>query len=665
MGNGQCRIIVAKTAGFCFGVRNAIKAVEEESENNNKVCTFGPIVHNNKVVEHFKNKGVDVIDAPNQAVENSTVIIRAHGVPKEVENQLASKKVNTRDATCPNVKKLQNIVEEKSKEGYTILIAGDKQHPEIKGVISYCCGDYYTFKNVEELEMLVHNYPELENKYIFVVSQTTFSTKSWQECIKKIKLVYTNATIFDTICGATGKKQAEAIMIAKDCDMMIVVGSRNSANTCKLKGVCEDYCPTYLVEEADELKSIDFSGCSCVGVTAGASTPDSIIKEVLKTMSEMLQDNEVVENKEKLEIEDSEEMSFAEALEESLKNMSTDQKVKGVIVGISPTEIEVDINRKHAGYIPYSEYSYDPTVDPAKDAKVGDEIEVLIMKTNDAEGTVMLSKRRVDATKAWDDIIEANENGVIVEGTVTNVVKGGILATTKGGVRIFIPASLATMSRNESLDDMLKTKVSFKIIEINKQRRRAVGSIKAVLKEQRKESEEKFWSTAEEGKVYTGVVKSITNYGAFVDIGGVDGMIHISELSWKRIKHPSDVLKIGDTVEVYIKSLDDKRISLGYKKAEDNPWEILKNTYKVEDVINTKIVGLTSFGAFANVISGIDGLIHISQIADRHIEKPQEVLTVGEEVTAKITEIDYDKKRVSLSIRALIENDKDTESTDE
>ena len=350
------------------------------------------------------------------------------------------------------------------------------------------------------------------------------------------------------------------------------------------------------------------------------------------------------------------DMDFSAALEASLNSMSTDQKVKGIVMGITPTEIQVDIGRKHAGYVPMDEYSADPTANAAKELKIGDEIDLIIMKTNDAEGTVMLSKKRFDAQKAWVDIIAAEEDGRILEGTVVEVIKGGVLVVSNN-VRVFVPASLATERRDEALEDLLKTTVKFRIIEVNKQRRRAVGSIRAVLKEAKKEAEEAFWAQAAEGQKYTGVVKSMTTYGAFVDIGGVDGMVHISEMSWKRIKNPSEVLEIGQEIEVYIKSLDaeNKKISLGYRKDEDNPWEILKKNYPEGTVIEAEVVGMTTFGAFARVIPGIDGLIHISQIADRHISKPQDVLKVGEKVTCKVTAIDYDKKRVSLSIRALIE----------
>lgn len=384
-------------------------------------------------------------------------------------------------------------------------------------------------------------------------------------------------------------------------------------------------------------------------------------------MSENVNTN-AIENAEEVATASAEDLDFMEALEESLNNMSTEQKVVGVVTGISPSEIQVDIGRKQTGYVPADEYSADPTADPMKELKIGDEIKLIIMKTNDQEGTVMLSKKRYDAQGAWDKIEAAKENDEVVSGTVTDVVKGGVIVIVSG-VRVFVPASLATASRGDSLDELLKTKVDLKIIEVKSERgrKKAIGSIKAVLKEARKAAEEAFWAQAEEGQVYNGVVKSLTSYGAFVDIGGVDGMVHISEMSWKRIKHPSEVLEIGQEIEVYIKSLDteNKKISLGYKKAEDNPWEILRRDYPVDSVIDSEIVGLTTFGAFATVIPGIDGLIHISQIADQRISKPADVLKIGEKVKCKITAIDFDKSRVSLSIRALLPKEEAAEDVAE
>ena len=558
--------------------------------------------------------------------------------------------------TCPFVSKTHRLISKLDADKDVLIYTGTPGHAEATASLSYAKCPYFLVSSAEELrDVLEENREIFQKRHAVLLSQTTFRINEWETCMKIVNSLCTNPTIFDTICKATEERQYEAEVLSKRCDRMIVIGGKHSSNTIKLYDVCRKNCETCLVESASELRPEFLFGAKRIGVTAGASTPSAIIKEVLEAMSE-------VENK---EVVNNEEENFEAMLEESLSKMSNDQRVKGTIVGVTPTDIQVDIGRKQTGYIKYDEWSYDPNVDPAQEAKVGDEVDCVIMKTNDAEGTIMLSKRRFDSANAWSELEEASESGEILEGTVTDINKGGVIATTEKGIRVFIPGSLATESRGQALDSLLKTKVRFKIIEVNKQRKRAVGSIKAVIKEERKAAKEKFWETAEVGQKYTGVVKSLTSYGAFVDIGGVDGMIHISELSWKRIKHPSEVLNVGDTVEVYIKSLENNRISLGYKKDEDNPWVILQNTYDVGDVVECKIVGMTTFGAFANIIPGIDGLIHISQIADRHIDKPDDVLSEGEVVKAKITEIDYDKKRVSLSIRALLDEEDYDDEDDE
>ena len=646
------QIKLAKTAGFCFGVNRAVDRLYQMVRSGEKVCTLGPIIHNPQVIGDLKSKSVIIANSIDEIPEKTKLVLRTHGVEKQVIDELKARGYEYWDAACPFVKKIHKIVTDNSDENSIVLIAGDANHPEVQGIKSYCKGEVIVFKNLEELEKAEINC----EKRIIVVAQTTFNTVEWEKCLKKLKKDYTKALIFDTICNATNERQDEAISLAEECDAMIIVGGRQSSNTVKLKAVCENCCPTYLIETADELNSISFQGCRKVGVTAGASTPAAIIKEVLSTMSENVNANPI-ENAEEVAKTSAEDLDFMEALEESLNNMSTEQKVVGVVTGISPSEIQVDIGRKQTGYVPVDEYSADPTADPMKELKIGDEIKLIIMKTNDQEGTVMLSKKRYDAQGAWEKIEAAKENDEVVTGTVTDVVKGGVIVIVNG-VRVFVPASLATASRGDSLDDLLKTKVDLKIIEVKSERgrKKAIGSIKAVIREARKAAEEAFWAQAEEGQVYHGVVKSLTNYGAFVDIGGVDGMVHISEMSWKRIKHPSEVLSVGQEIEVYIKSLDkeNKKISLGYKKAEDNPWEILRRDYPVDTVIDSEIVGLTTFGAFATVIPGIDGLIHISQIADQRIGKPADVLKIGEKVKCKITAIDFDKSRVSLSIRALL-----------
>lgn len=671
------RLTLAKTAGFCFGVNRAVDLVYSMLDEGKAVCTLGPLIHNPQVIEDLEKRGTRIIEDPKQARSGETLVVRAHGVTAAVEAEIENMGIDFCNATCPFVKKIHRIVSEKPDENSVVLIAGDSAHPEVQGIVGHCKTEAIVFSNAEELEKIAAERQDLAQKSVFAVAQTTFSTKEWNLCEKKIKKLYTNAIIFDTICSATQERQEEAYELSLVSDAMIIVGGRQSSNTAKLKAVCEPNCKTYLVENAEEAGRIDLSGCTKVGVTAGASTPAGIIKEVLQTMSENVNNVQPEIDALQAEIEqvlnpeaagqesanaaiaadDSAVESFEAMMEESLKSMSSDQKVRGIVVGISPSEIQVDIGRKQTGYVPIDEYSNDPTADPAKELKIGDEIELIIMKTNDAEGTMMLSKRRLDATKAWADICAAEESGEVLEGTVCEVIPaGGVLVACKGS-RVFIPGSHTGLSKDEPLESLLKEKVQFKIIDVNKQRKRAVGSIRVVAREARKELAKAFWDNAAEGQVITGTVKSLTSYGAFVDIGGVDGMVHISELSWKRIKHPSEVVNVGDTVEVYIKKLDaeNKKISLGYKKVEDNPWEIMRRDYPVGTVCKAKVVGMTTFGAFANVIPGIDGLIHISQIADRRINKPEDVLTIGEEVDVKVTEIDFDKKRVSLSIRALIE----------
>ena len=639
------KITAAKTAGFCFGVSRAVKIVEDLLDEGKKVYTLGPIIHNPQKVRELSSRGVVIAEKPEDVREDGILVIRSHGVPKSVKERIAELGVACEDATCPFVLKIQRIVAEHSASGDIIIIAGDENHPEVQGIIGYCVSEYHTFANCSELEKIIEVFPDVKEKPVCVVSQTTYDANEWKKSLKILKKHCTNAKIFGTICSATNDRQSEAAILAADSDLMLVIGGRHSSNTNKLFQICKGKCSeTYLIESAAELPAAAVKRANRIGITAGASTPASIIEEVLNTMTE--------EIKNTLE---SEEPNFEELLEESFKNYNTDGRIKGVVVGITPTEVRVDVGRKQTGIIPLNELSNDPSAKAEDLVKIGDELDLIIMKTNDQEGTILLSKKRYDAQRGWDEIVKAEEEKSIVTGTVVELVKGGVIAVTNG-VRVFIPASLATATRGEPLEKLLKQEVSFRIIETTRQRKRAVGSIRSVLSDERKKQAEEFWASAEEGKKYTGTVKSLTSYGAFVDIGGIDGMIHISELSWGRIKHPSEVVNVGDTVEVYIKSLDREKgkISLGYRKTEDNPWEILKRDYPVGTVCEVEVVGLTQFGAFARIIPGIDGLIHVSQISLERVEKPQDVLSVGQKVTAKITAIDFDQKRISLSIKELL-----------
>lgn len=642
-------ITVAKSAGFCFGVNRAINIVNNLLDKNVKVSTLGPIIHNMEVVNELESRGCKAVSSIDEVENGATLVIRSHGVPKYVIDKLVENGVKYEDATCPFVKKIHNIVANPDNKDGIVLIAGNSVHPEVEGIIGHCSTECHTFKNSEEIDEIYSNILKTNNKQVFVVAQTTFDTKEWKKCVKKIKKLCTNAKIFDTICNATSVRQTEADLLAAQSDFMVVIGDRHSSNTGKLFDICKRQCDnTVLIETADELNANQVSVAEKIGVTAGASTPARIIKEVLDTMSEI-----------KSGVTNGEE-SFEALLEESLKNLNTNERVMGTVLSIAPNEVQVDVGRKQTGFIPANELSNDPNAKPEDIVKVGDEIELLIMKTNDQEGTIMLSKRRVDAAKGWEILESKVDSQEILTGKVTEAVKGGVIVIYND-VRVFIPASQATATRDESLEDLVGKEVQFRLIEVSQRgrRKRAIGSIRSVLKEQRAAQREEFWKNCEIGKRYTGVVKSLTSYGAFVDLGGVFGMIHISELSWTHIKHPSEVVNVGDTVEVYVKDINEetKKISLGFKNADENPWEILKNQYPEGTVVKATIVGLTSFGAFANIIPGIDGLIHISQIANKRIEKPADVLSVGETVEAKITAIDFDKKRVSLSMRALLPED--------
>ena len=649
------KITLAKTAGFCFGVNRAVQTVYDLLKNDKNVCTLGPIIHNPQLVAELEMRGVRIVYEPEQVNTGEVLVIRSHGVGADIYERAKKSGVEVVDATCPFVSKIHKIVAENSRAGDTILIAGDEKHQEVIGIIGHITGDYFVFSSDDELKNIFEKHPEIAQKNLTMVTQTTFNAEKWEKSQKISKKVCTNLKIFDTICSATSDRQSEAKILAAKNDAMVVIGGRHSSNTGKLFEICSSLCGrTYAVETAAELKPEFFAGVSSVGVVAGASTPAGIIKEVIKTMSEILQPvDEQTEDKDTVQ-KSFEEMTDEEAFEASLSSLTGDQKVVGTVIAVNPSEITVDIGRGVTGYVTKEEYSSDAGADLLSAVKVNDELNLIIMKINDQEGTAMLSKRRYDAIAGWDNIVSAKESGEVLHGTVSAVVKGGVTVYSNN-VRVFIPASQATASRNDSLEDLKGKEVDFRIIEIGRGHR-AIGSIRSVLREARKAAQEKIWSNIAVGDRFTGVVKSITGYGAFVDIGGVDGMVHISELSWTRIKNPSEVVNVGDTIEVYVKAIDaeKKKISLGFKRAEDNPWTIFQNKYSVDDVVSVTIVSMTSYGAFARIIPGVDGLIHISQIANKHIAKPQDELKVGQQVDAKITAIDLEKKRVSLSIRALL-----------
>ncbi len=636
------KVELAKSAGFCYGVRRVVEVAQQAAASGRPCVMLGHIIHNNSVIEALEAQGGSVVERPEDAPAGSAVIIRSHGEGKAVYDALQARGAEIIDTTCPNVSRIHKLVAQAEAEGRCPLIIGSPSHPEIQAIAGWCT-NAVVLDGPEALGDWLAADPRRCRMPLAMVSQTTSTRERWERCIKKAKKECTNIKISDTICNATCKRQAEAQELAARNEAMIVIGSRESSNTRRLAELCAALCPTVLwIERAEELEPSNLYGKASVGITAGASTPGWIIKEVYDKMSE-----------ENMEIEE----SFAEMLEKSIKTLNTGEKVTGVVTGITPTEIHVDLGAKQAGYIPVSELTDDPTVKVEDIVKIGDEIETYVMRVNDQEGVVTLSKKRLDSVKNWEDIEQAREEKTVVEGLITEENKGGVVANVKG-IRVFIPASQTGLPRDAAMTELVKQKVRLRITEVNRARKRVVGSIRAVQAEERAAKAAEVWNNIEVGKRYAGVVKSLTSYGAFVDIGGVDGMVHISELSWSRIKHPSEVVKVGDAVEVYVISFDTekKKISLGMKDRNQDPWAVFTDKYSVGDVANVRVVKLMTFGAFAEVVPGVDGLIHISQIADHRIDKPGDVLAEGDMVDVKITDIDYEKKKVSLSIRALLDD---------
>ena len=645
---------VAESAGFCYGVKRAVDMARETARQGKPCVMLGSIIHNANVVEELDTLGMRRVDSWAEVRPDETVVIRSHGEKKEVFQKLEALGAQCVNATCPNVLRIQQLVAQAQEEGRTPLIIGEPHHPEVMGVASWSERSVI-LQGPEELENWLNEEPSRRDLPLTAAAQTTCVRAIWESSKEILKKQCTNAKIFDTICNATHRRQAEAAELAAKVDVMVVVGDRKSANTKHLAEICREKCGRVVqIERAGELSSDLFEGCLVAGLTAGASTPAGIIKEVYTTMSEEIKNMEVTEE------------SFEELLEKSFKTLNTGEKVTGIVTAVGPTEVQVDLGCKQAGYISVDELSADPNVKPEDVVKVGDEIETYIIRVNDVEGYAMLSKKRLDAVKVWEDIEEARENKTTLEGKVTEENKGGIVVNVKG-VRVFVPASQSGLPRGAELSTMIGQTVSLRITEVNRARRRVVGSIKAVTYEARQAAQAEIWNNIEVGKRYTGTVKSMTSYGVFVDIGGVDGMVHISELSWSRIKNPAEVVSVGDTLDVYVISFDPEKhkISLGVKDRSMNPWDKFMATYHVGDVANVRIVKLMTFGAFAEVVPGVDGLIHISQIADRRIEKPGDVLTEGEMVDAKITAIDEEKQKISLSIRALLAPSADEDADEE
>ncbi len=650
-------VTIAKHAGFCFGVKRATGELEAEIQryrgSGRRILTLGRIIHNDYYMEKILADGVEEIsraDVP-QIIEAAdrgeaiSLVIRAHGELGQIVEALADcakRNENFRllDCTCPYVTRVRDIARQNSGEDTLFLLSGNENHPEVEGILSCAGGEKRVLADSRETEKWLEERKSGENsaKSIVMAAQTTQNLAEWQKSINFIKRDYTNALIFDTICNVTQLRQEEAAGLAKQSDVMIVIGSEDSSNSRKLYDIAARYCPrVYFVGNASQCPDVDVNKFK-VSITAGASTPYSLIQEVFKTMNEQ---NE----------------NFAELLEASFKTLNTGEIVEGVITSISQNEIHLDLGAKTTGVIVHDKATDDPSAKLDVLYKVGDVIKAKVIKVSDIDGIATLDKTRVDSEANWDKIVAACDSQETLEGKIVEAVKGGVIIALYS-VRVFIPASLTGVPKDGDLHSIVGTTQKVKVIEIKQtDRKRAYASIRAVLREERKAKEEAFWADIAEGKEYDGEVKSLTDFGAFVDLGGVDGMVHTSELSWKRVRHPSEVVSVGDKIHVYVKAFDREkgRISLGYKTDDMNPWNIFTGKYAEGDVADVKIVSLMPFGAFAEIVPGCDGLIHISQITDHKIAKPDEVLEVGQTVSAKITAIDNDNQKVSLSIRALME----------
>ncbi len=655
------KVTVAANAGFCFGVARACRFVEnaiEEKRDGERIFTLGKLIHNDSYNARLKKAGVesiceeDIERLSNEASEAHPVkvFIRAHGISKQTEDILSFCAEKNRyfsyvDCTCTYVKKIHDRITENRDKCDLLMVLGNKTHPEVTGFCSKFSGEVLVFENSEELKA---EYERKESKIHcakapILVAQTTQNLGEWEKTKKFTEKVCTNPLIFDTICSVTEKRQIEAAELSRDNDFMIVIGSRGSSNSAKLYSICKAECRNaVMIENADEMRQYFPFYHEKVGIVAGASTPHDIIKEVERTMNN-------AEN-------------FAELLETSLKPLNTGDTVTGYVTAVNDSEIMLDLGNKVTGIIKADRITDDPAAKLTEMFKIGDAVEAFVVRVSDVEGFATLDKKRVDSDKNWGKLVEAKENDEILEGTVIEVVKGNIgVIVLVDSNNVFVHASQTGTPKNTDLSTMIGKKVRFKLLEVAN--KRAKGSISVVLREERKKTEAEFWANIEVGKQYTGKVKSMTSFGAFVDLGGVDGMVHTTELSWKRVKSPADVVAIGDEITVTVKSFDaeKKRISLTYKTEESNPWTIFKTNYAVDDIVSVKIVSMMPFGAFAEIVDGVDGLIHISQISMTKIAKPADVLEIGQVVDAKITEIDDEKKKVSLSIRVLLEEAKAAE----
>lgn len=636
-------IQLAKTAGFCFGVKRAVDMVYEQAGKGN-VYTYGPIIHNEEVIHDLEEKGVHVIETIEELnkLKEGTVVIRSHGVEKNIYNLIKTNSLDLVDATCPFVKKIHNIVDKDSAEGKRIIIVGNRKHPEVMGIVGWCNQTPIVLESEEEAENL-----SISDETDFsLVSQTTFNHKKFNSIVEIFQKKGYNITVYNTICNATEERQKEAASIARQVDAMIVIGGRNSSNTQKLYDISKKECAnTYYIQTLVDLDLAAFESVGRVGITAGASTPNHIIKEVHGSMAE-----------------DFGTMFEASLAEES--RISVGKIVKGTVIDVKDNEIILNINYKADGIITKNEYSNDLNISLKDKVQIGETIEAKVVKTNDGDGQVLLSVKRVAAEKANEKLEEAYNNDEVLKGTVTQVLDGGLSVTVEEA-RVFIPASLVSDTYEKDLTKYKDREIEFKITEFNPRKRRIIGNRKMLIEAEKKAAKEALFARINVGDTVEGKVKNVTDFGAFIDLGGADGLLHISEMSWGRVDNPKKLFSVGQDVKALIKDIQGEKIALSLKFEDTNPWLTADEKYAVGNVVNGKVARMTDFGAFVELEPGVDALLHVSQIAREHIEKPSSVLSIGQEIEAKVVDFRLDEKKISLSIKALLPEVEEVEETAE
>lgn len=632
-------VTVAKSAGFCFGVKRAVETVEAELNKGKHVLTYGPIIHNEEVVSELERKGVGIYQpgAAYNSERMGTIVIRSHGITRQEQENLITQGFEIVDATCPFVKKIHRIVEEQSKDGRVILIFGDENHPEVIGIRGWSFTDTFVLNSAEDIEKLALP----EGTKACVVAQTTFNYKKFQELVEILEKKRYDIIVLSTICNATEERQSETSQLAALSEAMIVIGGKQSSNTKKLYEIARNKCEnTYYIQKLDDLDLSQFKSFRCVGITAGASTPNTIIKEVQKIMSEM---------------------SFDQLLEESLKTIHNGEVVEGTVIRVKEDEIVLNIGYKADGIITRSEYTNAPNVDLTKLVNEGDTMQAKVLKVNDGEGQVLLTYKRLAAEKGNKKLEEAFNNKEVLKATVSAVLEGG-LSVVIDEARIFIPASLVSDTYEKDLSKYKDQEIEFVISEFNPRRRRIIGDRKQLLVAKKQELQKELFARIQIGDVVEGKVKNVTEFGAFIDLGGVDGLLHISEMSWGRIESPKKVFKVGDTVKAFIKDIQGEKVALSMKFPDQNPWAEADEKFAVGNIVTGKVARMTDFGAFVELVPGVDALLHVSQIAREHIEKPADVLKVGQEIEAKIVDFNFADKKISLSMKALLPQVEETEA---